>query len=182
MSKINRVGIFCGSSMGSDGQYKTLTEEVGRELANAGLGVVYGGASIGLMGTLADAALAAGGEVYGVLPRALIRREFAHKGLTQLEMVDSLAERKNRMIALSDAFIALPGGFGTMDELFEVLTWNQLRIIQKPMALLNHHGFYHHLNEFIEKAKACGFVKEGNNGLFHIESNLKDILARWKIS
>jgi uncharacterized protein (TIGR00730 family) len=129
------------------------------------MGVVYGGASAGLMGALADAALAAGGEVIGVLPDVLVGKEIGHRGLTKLEMVDSMHERKARIAELSDAFIALPGGYGTLDEMLEAVTWAQLRIHSKPCLLINTAGYWDGLIEFLDRAVEAGFVKPENRGL-----------------
>jgi len=136
--------------------------DLGRELALRGLGMVYGGASVGLMGACADATLLGGAEVTGVLPRALTSREIAHRGLTELRIVSTLHERKAVMSALSDAFIALPGGTGTLDELFEALTWRQLGLHDKPIGLLDVDGYYADLIRFLAHSSAEGFYPEGN--------------------
>ena len=144
--------MFCGSSLGGDPAFATAAKAFGALLAGEGLGLVYGGAKVGLMGIVADAALAAGGEVIGVLPRALQERELAHTGLTQLHVVSSMHERKQLMADLADGFVALPGGFGTLDEFCEVLTWAQLGIHTKPCGLLNVNAYY---DGFLAQTAAC---------------------------
>jgi uncharacterized protein (TIGR00730 family) len=139
---INRVLVFCGSSPGARAEYAASAQELGRLLAGRGLGLVYGGASVGLMGAVADGALAAGGEVIGVIPRQLVEREIAHPGLTDLREVTTMHERKALMAELSDAVIALPGGTGTLDELFELFTWSQLGLHRKPIGLLDVAGYW----------------------------------------
>jgi uncharacterized protein (TIGR00730 family) len=142
-----------------------MAREVSRAIVRAGYGIVYGGGRIGLMGALADAALEAGGEVIGVIPRALSTSEMAHHGLTNLEVVESMHERKARMADSSQAFIAIPGGFGTMDEFSEVLSWRQLGIHDKPIGLLNYRGYFDHLVALFDSMVAQGFVTTGNRRL-----------------
>jgi uncharacterized protein (TIGR00730 family) len=153
-----RVAVFLGSSMGIRPEYVTAAAEFGRALAEAGAGVVYGGASVGLMGVLADAALGAGGEVIGVIPGGLFAAEVAHQGLTRLEVVGSMHERKARMAELADGFAALPGGLGTLDELFEILTWHQLGLHAKPVALVDVDGFWDGLVSLVDVLARDGFV------------------------
>jgi uncharacterized protein (TIGR00730 family) len=153
-----RIAVFAGSSMGSRPEFAALAADLGRALAHAGVGIVYGGASVGLMGVLADAALTAGGEVIGVIPQLLVDAEIAAESLTRLEVVDSMHTRKARMADLSDAFVALPGGLGTLDELFEILTWRQLRLHGKPIMLLDVGGFWAPLLAFIAGQVQEGFV------------------------
>lgn len=153
-----RVTVFAGSSMGSRPEFAAAAADLGTRLARAGIGVVYGGASVGLMGVLADAALAAGGEVIGVIPQVLVEAEVGATQLTRLEVVDSLHTRKARMAELCDAFVALPGGLGTLEELFEVLTWRQLRLHGKPVALLEVAGFWEPLLAFLDARVADGFI------------------------
>lgn len=155
---LHRVCVFCGSSPGSDPAFAAAAVELGRVLAEHDLGLVYGGASVGLMGRLADAALAAGGEVIGVIPRALVDLEVAHRGLADLRVVGSMHERKALMAELSDAFIALPGGLGTLDELFEILTWAQLGLHHKPIGLLDVGGYFDPLLAFLDGAVRARFV------------------------
>ena len=153
-----RAAIFCGSSMGYPGDFAAAAADFGRSLARAGVGIVYGGASVGLMGVLADAALAAGGRVTGVMPSVLVAKEVAHNGLTDLRVVSSMHERKALMSDLSDGFIALPGGWGTWEEFFEVLTWSQLGLHQKPCGLLNVSGYFDGLLQFLDYAVAQQFI------------------------
>lgn len=157
---MRRVCVFAGSATGSDPQLAEAARSLGAELGRRGLGMVYGGTSIGLMGICASAALAAGGEVQGVLPRQLVAREIAHPDITELRVVHSLAERKVVMTALSDAFVALPGGFGTLDELFEVITLRVLQQLEAPIGLLDAGGYYRSLIEFLEHGARLGFLSE----------------------
>jgi uncharacterized protein (TIGR00730 family) len=154
-----RLCVFCGSSAGQDPVYLETARLLGETLAGNGIELVYGGASVGLMGTVADAALAAGGRVIGVMPQALVDKEIAHAGLSDLRVVGSMHERKAMMAELSDGFIALPGGLGTFEELFEVWTWAQLGYHKKPCALLNVADFYDKLADFLDDVVARGFVK-----------------------
>lgn len=172
---MKRVCVFCGSRQGRPA-HQAAAQAMGQAIARSGRGMVYGGASVGLMGLAAQAALAEGGEVIGVLPRGLLAREIAHLGLTRLETTETLHERKDRMHALSDAFIALPGGFGTLDELFEAITWRQLAIHRKPIGLLDVDGFFEHLLRFVDHARAQGFVPEGP--LFVVEQSPEALLER----
>jgi uncharacterized protein (TIGR00730 family) len=156
---MQRISVFAGSNAGAKASYLVASRELGAEIARRGYGMVYGGASCGLMGACADAALAGGAEVVGVLPRALTSREVAHTGLTEMRIVGSLHERKAVMSALSDAVIALPGGCGTLDELFEAITWGQLGLHEKPIGLLDVDGYYGPLLSFLEHMNAEGFVR-----------------------
>lgn len=159
------VCVFCGSSPGFRPVYAEAAARTGRTLAEAGLGMVYGGSKVGLMGAAADAALAAGGEVFGVLPRALARKELEHEGLTRLDIVETMHQRKARMAELSDAFLALPGGAGTLEEVFEIWTWGQLAIHAKPAAFLNVEGYYDPLRRFLDHAVEEGFVREAHRDM-----------------
>jgi len=161
---VHRVCVFCGASAGRLTAYADSARSFGGVLARRGLGVVYGGGRVGLMGALADGALAAGGEVIGVIPQALVERELAHPGLSRLEVVASLHERKGLMAELSDAFVALPGGFGTLDELLEQLTWSQLGLHAKPVALLDVAGYWAPLIALARHATEEGFVREADLG------------------
>jgi uncharacterized protein (TIGR00730 family) len=165
---MTRICVFCGSSMGSDPDVAADARILGRLLAERGIGLVYGGASIGVMGAVADACLDAGGEVTGIIPKTLLKREVAHTGLTKLVVVDSMHNRKAMMAALSDGFIALPGGFGTFEEVFEMITWNQLGIVKKPVILVNVNGFYDGLDTFVRHAAAAGFIRESALGLLEL--------------
>jgi len=156
---VKRICVFAGSNPGVRTEYRAAARELGRVLAEREIGVVYGGARVGLMGVLADAALAAGGSVTGVMPSVLVAKEVAHNGLTDLRVVSSMHERKALMSDLSDGFIALPGGWGTWEEFFEVLTWSQLGLHQKPCGLLNVDGYFDRLLSFIEHSMDEGFVK-----------------------
>lgn len=156
---MQRICVFCGSSSGVLEDYSTAAADLGRELAGRGIGLVYGGASIGLMGKVADAALSAGGEVIGVIPKALVTEEVVHKGLTDLHVVASMHARKAQMEQLSDGFIALPGGIGTLEEFVEVLTWLQLRFHAKPCGLLSVNGYYDHLVRYLDHTVEQGFLK-----------------------
>ena len=153
-----RVAIYLGSSLGSRPEFADAAAATGRLLAEAGIGLVYGGGAVGLMGVLADAVLAAGGEVIGVIPDGLFAAEVAHQGLTRLEVVQSMHERKARMADLADGFAALPGGLGTLEELLEVLTWQQLRLHGKPVVLLDVDGFWEGLVRFVDGLVEVGFV------------------------
>jgi uncharacterized protein (TIGR00730 family) len=159
MAPMTRICVFAGSSSGTNESYLRAAAELGAEIARRGYGMVYGGASRGLMGACADAALAGGAEVVGVLPRALSTREIAHHGLTEMRIVGSLHERKAVMSALSDAVVALPGGCGTLDELFEAVTWRQLGLHEKPIGLLDTEGFWSKLFELVDHLHREGFVR-----------------------
>ena len=172
----HRIAVYCGSSAGGDAAYMAEARALGATIANAGMGVVYGGASVGLMGALADAALAAGGEVIGVLPGVLAEKEIAHLGLTALEMVGSMHERKARIAELADAFIALPGGYGTLDEMIEAVTWAQLGIHSKPCLLINTAGYWDGLVDFLDAAVEAGFVKPENRGLLRAVASTPDAI------
>jgi hypothetical protein len=154
-----RVCVFCGASPGDNPAYVQTAVETGRKLTERGIGVVYGGGRVGLMGALADSALAAGGEVIGIIPEALAAREIAHRGLTELHVVGSMHERKALMAAESDAFLTLPGGFGTLEELFEAVTWRQLGFHDKPCGIVNVAGYFDGLLRFCDDAVDHGFVR-----------------------
>jgi len=173
-----RICVFCGSSAGNNPVYREAAIELGTALAKAGIGLVYGGAQVGLMGAVADAAMAAGGEVIGVIPRQLVERELAHDGLTELKEVGSMHERKAVMADLSDGFIALPGGVGTFEELFEVWTWGQLGHHQKPCALLNVGGYYDKLVTFLNHATTEGFMKQPYREMLIVASDVESVLAK----
>lgn len=175
---IRRLCVFCGSSFGSNPVYREAAESVGRALAQRGIALVYGGGKVGLMGTLTDACLAAGGRVIGVTPQALVDKEVAHTGLTELRVVGSMHERKALMAELSDAFVALPGGYGTWEEFCEVLTWSQLGIQRKACALLNIHGYYDPLLELADKAVSEGFLKEVNREMLLTDDDPERLLGR----
>ncbi|MEQ9071071.1 MAG: TIGR00730 family Rossman fold protein, partial [Gimesia chilikensis] len=159
MSKINSICVFCGSKSGSDPQYHESAQELGRLLAERNITLVYGGGSVGLMGIIADAVLAAGGKVIGVIPRQLATRELLHPGVEEMHVVEDMHTRKAKMAEFSDAFIAMPGGFGTLEELFEVVSWVQLGIYLKPIGLLNTSGFYDPLLNLVEHCIDTEFIK-----------------------
>ncbi len=156
---MKRLCVFCGSSVGANPAHAEAATTMGTLLAHRGIGLVYGGGNVGLMGVIADAALAVGGEVIGVIPQALADREVAHHGVTELRIVDSMHTRKAMMADLSDAFVAMPGGVGTFEEFFEAITWTQLGLHRKPCGLLNVAGFYTPLAFFIDQAVSDGFIK-----------------------
>ena len=175
---MKRVCVYCGSRAGNDPRFAAKAGEFGGRLAREQLTLVYGGGNVGLMGTLADAALANGGDVIGVIPRQLVQWEVAHQGLTRLDVVESMHERKARMFDLSDAFVALPGGFGTLDEMFEMLTWRQLGFGDKPCALLDVDGFYSPLVGMLDRMVDRGFVpQDDRRDLWHGEDI--DALLAW---
>ncbi len=165
-----RVAVYCGSSGGNDPAFRAEAVALGESIAKAGLGLVFGGSCLGLMGALADAALASGAEVIGVLPQVLNGKEIAHTGLTALELVPTMHERKARMNALADGFIALPGGYGTLDELLEAVTWAQLRLHEKPCVLVNTAGYWNGLLSFLDFVVAEGFLKTESRALLRVAS------------
>jgi uncharacterized protein (TIGR00730 family) len=169
-----RVAVFCGSSDGSNPAFLAEASALGSALAAAGLGLVYGGANVGLMGAVADAALAGGAEVIGVLPEVLADREIAHKGLSALEMVPTMHERKLRMATLADAFLVLPGGYGTLDELLEAVMWAQLRLHAKPCILINTASYWNDLLAFLDSAVAAGFLRAENRDLLRVAADAAD--------
>jgi uncharacterized protein (TIGR00730 family) len=171
-----RICVFCGSSVGADPKYVAEAKSLGLRIAGCGWGLVYGGTSIGLMGATADAALSGGAEVIGVLPQTLQDREIAHRGLTKLHMVGSMHERKALMASLSDAFIALPGGYGTLDEFFEIVTWAQLSIHSKPCLVINTDGYFDFLLRFLDHAVREEFVKPANLKLVQVASDSAEAL------
>jgi uncharacterized protein (TIGR00730 family) len=175
---VERACVFCGSSPGARPQYTEATEDLGSLFVQHGITLVYGGASVGLMGRLADTVLSEGGEAVGVIPRALVEREIAHLGLTELHVVDSMHERKALMADLSDAFVALPGGLGTLDELFEVYTWAQLGLHRKPCGLLNVEGYYQDLADFLDHAVGERFVRDEHRDMLIVEEDPARMLER----
>jgi uncharacterized protein (TIGR00730 family) len=175
--KRRRLAIFCGSSSGNASRYVETAVDVAQRVVQRQFGIVYGGGRVGLMGVIADAALQAGGEVIGVIPGSLADEEVAHTGLTKLHVVGSMHERKALMATLSDGFIALPGGFGTMDEFCEILTWSQLGIHAKPVGLLNIDGYYDQLLALFDKMVAEGFVSKANRGLVLSDGAIDDLLG-----
>lgn len=174
-----QVCVFCGSSTGIGPGYRNAAERVGRTLAERGIGLVYGGASVGTMGVVADAALAAGGRVTGVIPRSLVDREIAHPGLSDLRVVADLHERKATMAALADAFLALPGGAGTLEELFEVFTWAQLGLHAKPIALLDVDGYYQPMLRFLDHMADQGFLRPEYRQMLIVDTDVAGVLDRY---
>lgn len=172
-----RLCVFCGSSPGRLPIYTETASRLGETLARAGIGLVYGGASVGLMGAVANAAQAHGGEVIGIIPEALVRKEVAHTHLTDLRIVDSMHQRKALMAELSDGFIALPGGIGTLEELFEIWTWAQLGHHTKPCALLNVGGFYDGLIRFLDHITEDAFLRPLHRNMLIVEEDIDSLLA-----
>jgi uncharacterized protein (TIGR00730 family) len=175
---IRRICVFAGSSRGGRPEYAAAARRLGAAMAERGIGLVYGGGSVGLMGELADALLAASGEVIGIIPRALAAREIAHGRLADLRLVETMHERKAQMAALADAFIALPGGLGTFDELFEILTWAQLGLHNKPVGLVDAGGYYAPLLALVAHAIAEGFVPERDDDLLLVDGEPERLLER----
>lgn len=176
---MRRICVFCGASPGRSPGYLELAASVGAGLAERGIGVVYGGGRVGMMGAVADAALAAGGEVIGVIPRRLVDRELAHPGLTELRIVETLHERKAGMAALAEGFIALPGGIGTLEELAEVVSWAQLGLHVKPIGLLGRDGYWDGLLAWLDHAVAEGFLAPEHRTLVTLDRDLDALLERF---
>lgn len=176
------VCVLCGSSSGDDPRYLAAARELGTELGNRGLRLVYGGASVGLMGAVADSAMDAGAAVLGVIPEHLIAEEVAHDGLTDLRVTSSMHERKALMAKESDSFIAMPGGFGTLEEVIEILTWGQLGLHTKPVGFLDVRGYYSRLISFFGHAVAEGFIRAPHLGLYTVDESpaaLLDAMSTW---
>lgn len=179
MGELKRVCVFCGSNPGRRPEYLQAAREMGRVLVERGLGLVYGGGKVGLMGAVADTVLAGGGQAIGVIPQALMAREVGHAGLTELHVVGTMHERKQMMADLCDGFVALPGGFGTFEEFCEVLTWSQLGIHPKPCGLLNVAGYYDTLLALFDHATAEGFVPERHRALVITDTGPARLLDRF---
>ena len=177
---VQRACVFCGSSPGARPVYTEAAEDFGMLLVQNGITLVFGGATVGLMGRLADTVVSEGGEAIGVIPQALVDREIAHLGLTDLHVVETMHERKQRMADLSDAFVALPGGLGTLDELFEIYTWAQLGMHEKPIGILNVEGYFDGLAGFLEHAVAERFVREEHREMLIVEDEPAPMLERLK--
>ncbi|WP_394653016.1 TIGR00730 family Rossman fold protein [uncultured Sphingomonas sp.] len=175
---MKRLAIYCGSATPSDPVYVDSARAAGRTLAERGIGVVYGGGRLGLMGAVADAALEAGGEVIGVIPQALVDAEVAHRGCTELHVVDTMHQRKQAFTDLSDGFVTLPGGTGTMDELWEAMSWAQIGYHAKPVGLLNVAGFYDGLITFVKTMGDVGFLRPQHQGLLIVDDTLDGLLAK----
>lgn len=177
---MKRITVFCGSSFGTDAIYEKQATLLGKTLAAQNIDLVYGGANVGLMGAVADGVLSGGGKVFGVLPNFLQQKEIAHSQLTELILVETMHERKTKMDELSDGVIALPGGFGTLEEFFEMLTWAQLGLHKKPIAILNVDGFYDELISLLQTMVNKGFLKEVNQKMLLISDDIEDLLEQMK--
>lgn len=172
------IAVYCGSSLGASEIYKEQAILLGKFLAKNNITLIYGGASVGIMGTIADAILQEGGSVIGVIPTFLEQREIAHKDLTELICVDTMHERKAKMMALADGFIALPGGPGTLEEFFEVFTWNQIGLLQKPCGILNINGYYNKLIELFDHMVVEKFLQERSRNVFYVDDNYESLLNK----
>ncbi|WP_437274692.1 TIGR00730 family Rossman fold protein [Sorangium sp. So ce375] len=182
MRTLSRICVYCGSNPGASPAYREAAVRLGELLAARGIGLVYGGGRVGLMGAVADAALARGGEVIGIIPHFLNQREIEHRGLTELRVVETMHQRKAEMAALADAFIALPGGVGTLEELFEVWTWTQLGSQEKPVGLLDVAGYYRPLIAFLDHVVAEQFMKPAHRAVLQVADDaaaLLELLAAW---
>jgi uncharacterized protein (TIGR00730 family) len=177
---MKRLGVFCGSNRGSSPQYAEAARALGELLAGRNIELVFGGAHVGLMGVVADAVLAGGGSVIGVLPRFMEKKELAHTGLTTLHLVDTMHERKQRMAELADGFVALPGGFGTFEEIFEAITWSQLHLHRSPCGLLNVSGYFDSLVEFLQHSVASGFVRPQQLDSLIVTDTPEALLSRFE--
>ena len=175
---MKNICVYCGSAIGKKTEYVEAAQKLGQELVRRNMGLVFGGSSIGLMGAVADAVLEAGGKVTGIIPRAIWEKEISHEGLTELIVVDTMHQRKAAMAEAADGFIALPGGYGTFEELFEILTWAQLDFHRKPSGLLNICGYYDKLCEFIDNSINEGFVKEVHRQLLIVDSDPSSLLDK----
>jgi uncharacterized protein (TIGR00730 family) len=176
MAAIGSVCVYCGSSMGSSLRYREVARALGRALAGHGIRLVFGGGGVGLMREVANAAMAAGGQVIGVIPELLEKREKGHRGISELRVVASMHERKNLMFELSDAFVILPGGFGTLDEAFEMLTWRQLDMHDKPILFLNMDGYWDPLKDLVDHFIREGFVAESGRRLFAMVTRVEEVV------
>lgn len=175
MSK-KRICVYCGANSGNDPAFAEAAKDLGRLLAQNDFELVYGGGRIGLMGTVADSVLKEGGKVIGVIPQLLVDKEQAHQGVTELRIVNDMHERKAAMAAFSDGFIALPGGFGTLEELFEIITWGQIGYHEKPLVLVNINGFYNHLDLFVKNAMDAGLIRREYSRLWKVASTPEEAL------
>lgn len=179
-STINTLSVFCGSSAGNEALFADQAYQLGKSMAQKGIKLVYGGTNVGLMGRVADGILENGGKAIGILPGFLRDREIAHEGLSELILVDTLQQRKAMMNEISDGAIALPGGFGTMEEYFEMLTWGQLHIHTKPVGLLNIMGFYNPLLQLMNTMVACGFLKNVNREMVIEDDDIEELLSKMR--
>lgn len=177
---MNRLCVYCGSSPGTGDDYVSAARELGKLLLRQEIGLVYGGASRGIMGAIADTVLEGGGNVTGIIPQALHGKEIAHEGLTELHVVDSMHERKSLMAVLSDGFVAMPGGFGTLEEIIEVITWGQLGFHDKPCGLLNVAGYFDHLLAFLDHSTAQGFLHPQHRRMLLVASTPAELLEQFE--
>jgi len=178
MTSLRAACVFCGSQSGAKPAFLQAARELAVQLARRGVAVVYGGGHVGMMGALADSALAAGGKVVGVIPEHLMRPEVAHQGLTELLIVDSMHTRKRIMASRADAFVVLPGGYGTFEEMFEMVTWRQLRLHEKPVGLVNIDGYFDHLLAFLQHAEQQEFIRPEHRHLLNVETSVVALLDR----
>lgn len=181
-SPIQNIAVFCASASGADPAYQAAAEDLGRALAAHNIGIIYGGAKVGLMCAVAQSALAHGGRVVGVIPEVLVDLEVADRGVTELHVVDTMHTRKALMGEKSDAFLILPGGFGTLEEMFEVLAWQTLRLHDKPVVLLNINGFYDQLLSFLDHAVAQGMLKQQSREILFVANTVEDALKKLNIT
>ncbi len=177
---MKRVCVYCGSKVGKSDDYAVAARELAEVLVQSNIGLVFGGSSKGIMGLLADAVLAGGGTVHGVIPRTLLEKEVAHPGLTEMHVVKSMHARKSLMAVLSDGFIALPGGFGTLEEIIEILTWAQLQFHDKPCGLFNVNGYFNHLLSFLDHAEAEGFLQPAHRAMLLVSKKPADLIRRFE--
>jgi uncharacterized protein (TIGR00730 family) len=178
IASMKSICVFCGSSMGNRPEYRKGAEELGRLILERNIRLIYGGANVGLMQVLADLVLQGGGEVIGIMPRLLVEKEVAHLNLTQMHIVESMSERKSLMVELSDAFIAMPGGFGTLDELAEVITYNQLRLTDKPIGILNIAGYFDPLLTFFDHITSEGFLRPEHRQNLIVDENINGLIMK----
>jgi uncharacterized protein (TIGR00730 family) len=176
--EMNSICVFCGSSMGTKIAYRQGAAELGKELLDRGMTLIYGGANVGLMKVLAETMLDGGGEVIGIMPRILVEKEVAHSGITQMHIVETMSERKTMMVEMSDAFIVMPGGFGTLDEMAEVITYNQLRLTDKPIGILNIAGYFDKLLSFFDHITDEGFLRHEHRHNLIVDDNIQSLLEK----
>jgi len=179
-NRLRNICVYCGSNAGGREDYADSAKKLAAELVARDLGLIYGGSSTGIMGVLADAVLEAGGQVRGIMPRALVHKEIAHGGLTELRVTGTMHERKAMMAEMSDGFIALPGGFGTLEEIVEILTWGQLQLHEKPCGLLNVAGYYDHLLRFVAHAEEEGFLDPQHKEMLLVANDPSELLDKFE--
>jgi len=177
---MKRLGVFCGSSRGLSPEFTQAAHELGQRMAERNIELVFGGSHVGLMGVVADAVLAGGGNAIGVLPRFMQAKELAHNGLSELHLVDTMHERKQRMAELAEGFVALPGGFGTLEEIFEAITWGQLHLHDCPCGLLNVSGYFDALIDFLQHTVGCGFVRQQQREALIVADTPQELLDRFE--